>query len=117
MKRNYFMVLVVAMMFTATISTYLLSRDNDSKSDYLTKGMQSSLENSLVNFDKIDDAKISLVLTDDKKSVDVSLTVSETMDVEEIDKIVKFLSKSIENIQKENIQITDQNANVIYPVN
>ena len=68
----------------------------------------------LSELDNINSAEVSI--SSDNSSVTAVLDISTELSQDETDAVLKLIMLSLDGIEKEDILITDQNSNVIYPV-
>ena len=68
----------------------------------------------LSELDKVNSARVTI--TADNLSVTAVLDISTELSQDETDAVLKLIMLSLDSIEKEDILITDQNSNVIYPV-
>ena len=68
----------------------------------------------LSELDNINSAEVSI--SPDNSSVTAVLDISTELSQDETDAVLKQIMLSLDGIEKEDILITDQNSNVIYPV-
>lgn len=99
-----------------TLIEHGLDTHLDANAAKLIKALESALEDGLRMFDKIDNADVSLLVDSGKKTANIVLTTNDTLSGTEVNSIALFISKSVENLNEENIRITDQHSNVIFPV-
>lgn len=112
MKRNYCMLLVIILLFAIWGCS---NKTAQTKQAALKEAHENNLEDQLTYFDKIDEADVSLYLENEESSAIITLTINEIISDAEADKLALLISKSVENLKEENIKITDQDDNIIYP--
>lgn len=88
---------------------------NQMKAVRLTEIKNEIIANELLNFDNIEDAKVLLSSAEDTVTAEVALTVTENITNGDIEKVALFISKCVNNLDSENIHITDQSGSVLFP--
>ncbi|OON97986.1 MAG: flagellar M-ring protein FliF [Epulopiscium sp. Nele67-Bin005] len=103
-----------------TNSMSTTEQEKDAKMQYLTK---VDLEQGLISMGGISDAKIQLIVPEQKNSflaatqessASVILTLRNQLSADQIEGIARYLASSVENLKIENITILDSNSNLLY---
>jgi hypothetical protein len=93
------------------------ANDNSSRIEYieLIKAQLASVKNRLLNFYKIDDVDVSLFVNEKNIAMNVTLTINDIVSDDEVDRLVLLISNISEIVESEDIYISDQDGNNLYP--
>ena len=107
---------VVSADVTMDISQVTVDKfsDQDDRDIAEKTDKEQRLSAMLSELDNINSAEVSI--SSDNSSVTAVLDISTELSQDETDAVLKLIMLSLDGIEKEDILITDQNSNVIYPL-